>query len=71
MFLTKKTLFVRYGDLVPRGSGPRLFAIVWILVGMINLAIFTGALTTAITATQVYSDPSLYGVEVCLQKKLI
>ena len=33
-------------------------------MGMVNLAIFTGALTTAITAAQVYDDPMMYGVEV-------
>ena len=28
------------------------------------MAIFVGALTTAITAAQVYNDPKMYGVEV-------
>jgi len=53
-----------YGDLTPRGIASRIFAIIWILIGMVNLAIFTGALTTAITASQVYNDPIMYGVEV-------
>lgn len=57
-------LLLRYGDLTPRGTLSRIFAIMWMLIGMVNLAIFTGALTTAITASQVYNDPQMYGVDV-------
>ena len=56
----------RYGDLTPRAIVSRVFAIIWIFIGMVNFAIFVGALTTAITATQVHSDAKIYGVEVCL-----
>eukprot|EP00794_Sanderia_malayensis_P015286 gene15286-16863_t len=51
-----------YGDLTPRSIAARLFAVVWIIIGLINLSIFTGALTTALTTSAVYSDSKIYGV---------
>ena len=54
----------RYGDLTPKGIAARLHAIVWILVGIVNFGILTGALTTALTSASVYDDTRIYGVQV-------
>ena len=56
----------RYGDLTPKGIAARLHAIIWILIGIINLSILTGALTTALTAVTVYDNTLIYGVKVSI-----
>ena len=57
-------LCCRYGDLTPKGIGARLFTVVWILVGLVNFSILTGALTTALTTITVYDNTLIYGVQV-------
>ncbi|XP_065061575.1 uncharacterized protein LOC135688582 isoform X2 [Rhopilema esculentum] len=53
-----------YGDITPKGILARLYAVVWILIGIINLGILTGALTTAMTVAQVYDSSMIYNVKV-------
>ncbi|XP_065061396.1 uncharacterized protein LOC135688464 [Rhopilema esculentum] len=53
-----------YGDITPKGILARLYAVVWILIGIVNLGILTGALTTAMTVSQVYDSSMIYDVEI-------
>ncbi len=57
--------FCSYGDLTPRAKLARLFAIIWIIVGIISSSLLCGKLSTALTVTKV-KDNTLYGQEVCL-----
>ena len=47
----------------------RIFSVVWILFGLIAMAIFMANVTTALTALSLQLEPtSLRGVQVCLKK---
>ena len=46
----------RYGDKVPRTIYGRIFSVLWILTGVCLIAIFTAAVTSAITVSSVDSD---------------
>lgn len=46
----------RYGDKVPRTIYGRMFSVLWILTGVCLIAIFTAAVTSAITVSSVDSD---------------
>jgi len=47
---------VGYGDKVPRTIYGRMFSVLWILTGVCLIAIFTAAVTSAITVSSVDSD---------------
>ena len=51
----------RYGDIAPRGVPGRLFAIVWILCGLVIIAIFTSVVTTSLTVVTLSTTKNLYG----------
>ena len=42
----------------------RIFAIVWVLVGLVITSIFTGVVTTSLTAITLSTDVKLYGTTV-------
>ena len=46
----------RYGDKVPRTIYGRIFSVLWILTGVCLIAIFTAAVTSALTVSSVDSD---------------
>ena len=56
--------FLRYGDRSPRGYAARVFAIVWVLVGLVVISITTGVITTSLTAITLSTDVKLYGAKV-------
>jgi len=47
---------VGYGDKVPRTVYGRLFSVLWMLIGVCLIAIFTAAITSAVTVSSVDSD---------------
>ena len=57
----------------------RIFAIAWVLVGLVITSIFTGVVTTSLTAITLSTDVKLYGTKVgstpsivkCLVQKII
>jgi len=53
--------FHRYGDRAPLSYKGRIFAIAWILFGLIVIAITMAMLTTALTTVTLKSEPKLYG----------
>jgi len=53
-----------YGDRSPRGFVARIFAIAWVLVGLVITSIFTGVVTTSLTAITLSTDVKLYGTKV-------
>lgn len=57
---------VGYGDIAPVGVPGRVFAIIWILTGLVIIAIFTGAITTSLTVVALSSSLKLYGTSVSL-----
>lgn len=57
--------FRSYGDLTPRSKPARVFAMVWMIVGVVVLALLSGKLATSLIATQA-RDTTLYGKEVYL-----
>jgi len=61
-FVTMTT--VGYGDRSPRGFVARIFAIVWVLVGLVITSIFTGVVTTSLTAITLSTDVKLYGANI-------
>ena len=64
-------LFDRYGDRSPKSIHARVFAIVWILIGITIFSMLTAALTTAITSVVVQGPPSIYGLKVSHDIKII
>ncbi|XP_057304187.1 uncharacterized protein LOC130641408 [Hydractinia symbiolongicarpus] len=61
-FVTMTT--VGYGDIAPVGVPGRLFAVIWILTGLVIIAIFTGVITTSLTVTALSTNVKLYGTSV-------
>eukprot|EP00111_Clytia_hemisphaerica_P024317 TCONS_00071725-protein len=61
-FVTMTT--VGYGDIAPVGVPGRLFAVIWILTGLVIIAIFTGVITTSLTVVALSSNVKLYGTKV-------
>jgi len=61
-FVTMTT--VGYGDIAPVGVPGRLFAVIWILTGLVIIAIFTGVISTALTVVALSSNVKLYGTKV-------
>ena len=58
------TVASRYGDIAPVGIPGRLFAIMWVLTGLIIISIFTGVITTALTVSSLSTSMKLYGLSV-------
>ena len=57
-------LFIRYGDKVPVGVCSRLFAVVWILTGLVTASILVGVIATSLTFNTLENDIILYGTKV-------
>ena len=57
--------FFRYGDRVPVGFWSRLFAVAWILTGLVVASVLTGALAASLTFYTIEKDVMLYGSKVC------
>ena len=47
-----------YGDKTPKSIVARLFSIIWIMLGLIAMAIFTANVTSALTAASLEMRPS-------------
>jgi len=57
---------MRYGDKAPKSIVARIFSIIWILLGLIFMAIFMANITSALTALSLQLEPTdLVGVKVC------
>ena len=54
-----------YGDKVLVGLWSRLFAVAWILIGLVVASVLTGALAASLTFYTVEKDVMLYGSKVC------
>ena len=52
---------VGYGDKVPRSVVARTLAIIWVSIGLIIFALFSSAITSALTARSLETDVELYG----------
>jgi len=58
---------VGYGDKCPKSVIARLFSIIWILLGLVIMAMFTANITSALTALSLQLEPSsLVGVKVAV-----
>jgi len=55
---------VGYGDRSPRGVLGRIFGIIWILIGLVITSVFTGVVTTSLTAITLDNDVALYGTKI-------
>ena len=47
-----------YGDKSPKSIVARIFSIIWIMMGLIVMAIFTASVTSALTAASLDLEPS-------------
>ena len=57
---------MRYGDKAPKSIVARIFAIIWILLGLIIMAIFMANITSALTALSLQLElTDLVGLKVC------
>lgn len=56
--------FVRYGDKVPVGVCARLFAVVWIITGLVMASILVGVIATSLTFSTLDNEIILYGTKV-------
>lgn len=63
-FISMTTL--GYGDKVPSAYISKLFAIVWILIGLILMSILSSALTSAVSSFVVQTNLILYGTKVAV-----
>jgi len=58
------TMFTHgYGDITPSTIISRIFAVIWIFIGLVISAILVGGITTALTVASVLPEASLYGTE--------
>lgn len=58
-------MYISYGDKSPKSIVARTFSIIWIMLGLIIMAIFTANVTSALTAVSLELTPSsLNGVKV-------
>ena len=53
-----------YGDRTPMSQLGRIFAVGWVLVGLVIISVMMGALTTALTTITSVSDTTIYGSKV-------
>ena len=56
--------YFRYGDKTPKSLLARLFAIVWMVSGIILLSMFTAQVSSRLTAQELRSDHHLFGKKV-------
>lgn len=56
----------RYGDKVPSAYWSKVFAIVWILIGLVLMSTLSSALTSAVSLFVVQNNLVLYGTKVYL-----
>ena len=54
----------RYGDTTPRSIQARIFGLVWIVVGITILSVFTATVTTVLTQSSLISHNALHGIRV-------
>lgn len=54
----------RYGDRAPKSLQGRAFAVIWILIGICIISIFTATLTTSLTTVSLENKISLPGSKV-------
>lgn len=52
---------VGYGDRAPRSFIARVFAFIWVLIGLVIISIFTATVTTSLTALSLSNDVTIYG----------
>lgn len=52
---------VGYGDRVPKSFIAKVFAFFWVLLGLVIIGLFTGSISTALTASCLRSDDDLVG----------
>lgn len=57
-------LFLRYGDKVPVGVCARVFAVVWIITGLVMASILVGVIATSLTFQTLDHEIILYGIKV-------
>ena len=62
--LVTKFAFSRYGDRSPLGFAGRLFAMTWVMTGLVIIAMTMSAITTSLTTITLESAPKLYGTKV-------
>ena len=55
---------VGYGDKAPKHPISKAFSVIWILIGITIISIFTGALTNEITSAANPPDPDMHGKHV-------
>ena len=54
----------RYGDRSPVTIPGRIFAIIWVLMGLVIISIVTGGIVTSITSVLVVQEDKIYGAQV-------
>ena len=54
----------RYGDRSPVTIPGRIFAIIWVLMGLVIISIVTGGIVTSISSVLVIQEDKLYGAQV-------
>ena len=57
-------LVFRYGDTTPRSIQARIYGLVWIVVGITILSVFTATVTTVLTQESLAVHRSLQGLTV-------
>ena len=55
----------RYGDKVPAGVCSRLFAVTWIVTGLVMASLLIGVMASSLTFQTIDKEIMLYGTEVC------
>ena len=60
----RSLFYFSYGDKTPRSLLARLFAIVWMVSGIILLSMFTAQVSSRLTAQELRSDHHLFGKKV-------
>lgn len=55
---------VGYGDKTPRSRGTRMFAVLWIIIGITVCSIFTASMTNAITSAITPENPIIAGMKI-------
>ena len=58
-----------YGDKIPRSAFARLFAIVWILIGITTFSLITALLSSELTEINSAGQPEMTGLRIGLQKR--
>ncbi|XP_065060769.1 uncharacterized protein LOC135688019 isoform X3 [Rhopilema esculentum] len=67
MYWAYVTMFTHgYGDIVPSSIVSRIFAVLWILVGLVTSAILIGGISTALTASSTLPGVKLYNTELAV-----